>query len=87
MDLQQIEDLRKRRDAAENTKAHLAGAAEQAKTRFREVVSQVREAGYDPRTIGETLTQKEADLNQSAAEFDEQLAAVEEQLSTLSEDT
>lgn len=87
MDIQRIENLKRRRDAAQATKDRLEGKLESAKARFKEEVQRVRDAGYDPRTIKDTLSQKESELEEACDQLDAQLTSVEEQLNAFSEGT
>ena len=84
-DLQEIDKLKKRQEAARDKKGRLAGQLEAAKQRFMEIVAKVKEAGYDPRTLRDTVAEKEQELTERVAAFEVTLTDVEEQLATFSE--
>jgi hypothetical protein len=84
-DLQAIDRLKKRADAAREKKGRLAGQLDSAKQRFREVVARVQDAGYDPRTLKDTVAEKEQELAEKVEQFNQDLAAVESKLSEFSE--
>ena len=84
-DLQEIDKLKKRQEAARDKKGRLAGQLEAAKQRFMEIVAKVKEAGYDPRTLRDTVAEKEQELTERVAAFEVSLTDVEEQLAAFSE--
>ncbi len=84
-DLQEIDRLRKRQEAARDKKGRLVGQLEAAKQRFMEVVAKVKEAGYDPRTLRDTLVEEEQELTERVSAFKVSLTDVEGQLATFSE--
>ncbi len=85
MDLQAIDQLKKRADGAREKKGRLAGKYDSAKQRFREVVTKVQEAGYDPRSLKETVAEKEAELEAAVKQFDLDLTEIESKLTDFSE--
>jgi septum formation topological specificity factor MinE len=85
MDAKLLLDLKRRRDDAAHMQSRLEGAAKTARARFEEVVAEVRAAGLDPKTLQQSLEQKEAELLAATAKFESDLAAAETALAGFSE--
>jgi hypothetical protein len=81
---ERIEGLQKRHAKIMNGKASLAGQLQARKDEFAALVQEIREAGWDPKTIAQDRDRVKAELDEAIVKLDSELAAVETALASFS---
>ena len=75
-----IEDLSRRTEVASKKKAQLEGQIQQVKENLAELITEIKAAGYDPKTLSAERDKAEAQLLAEIAEYETKLAEVEKAL-------
>lgn len=66
-----------RTDTVEKAKANLGGQLQAKKEELAALVKEIREAGYEPKTLAASRDQLQAELEQIVVEYEKQLDAAE----------
>lgn len=77
-----IEDLQKRHSAVVQKKASVTGQLEAKKQELAAIVQEIRDAGYDPKQIGQERDRVKAELEGLIQKLDQELTEVESSLAT-----
>ena len=72
-----IDDLTRRTEVASKKKAQLEGQIQQVKENLADLITEIKAAGYDPKTLSAERDKAEAQLLQEIADYETKLAAVE----------
>jgi len=75
-----IDDLSRRTDVASKKKAQLEGQLTQVKENLADLISEIKAAGYDPKTLSAERDKAEAQLLKEIADYETKLANVESAL-------
>lgn len=82
---QEILDLNKRVATAREKQIRLQTKRETLQTTRKNLIDEIREAGYDPDTLPEAREQLERDLNDKKQALETQLETAEKQLDSIPE--
>jgi len=77
-----IEDLSKRTEAANTKKNTLSGKLQAKKEELAQLIVEIREAGYDPKTLREERDKVQTQLAEMITAYEADLVAVETALAT-----
>jgi len=75
-----IEDLSRRTEVVSKKKSQYEGQLQKVKEDLADLVTEVKAAGYDPKTLSAERDKAEASLLQEIAEYETKLLAVETSL-------
>ncbi len=77
-----IEDLSRRTEAANTKKSTLSGKLQAKKEELAQLVVEIKEAGYDPKTLREERDKVQTQLTEMVTAYEADLVAVENALAT-----
>jgi len=75
-----LTEAKKRHASATQKKARLEGQLKSKQEELRSLIDEIKEKGYDHKTLASTLASKRTELNAKLTIFQEELEAAEEQL-------
>ena len=76
-----IEELQRRHSAVAQKKASITGQLQAKKDELAAIVQEIRDAGYDPKTIGRDRDRVKSELEEMIRKLDQELTEVETALS------
>ena len=76
-----VDDLLRRTEAVNKKKANLQGQLQAKKEELAALITEIRAAGYDPKTLAAEETRVRQELETLVANYETDLAAVETALS------
>lgn len=78
-----VETALRRKDSVDQNKAALGGQLQAKKDELATVVKEVRDAGYDPRTLAQTRDKVQAELEEMVANLNKELDVAETAIAAL----
>ena len=72
-----VESALQRTDAVERAKANLSGQLQAKKEELAALVKEIRDAGYDPKTLASSRDQLQKNLEEQLVQYEAQLAKAE----------